>query len=205
MLLEAGFDAVPAASIAEARQVCAASTDLIILDLMLPDGSGLEWLQEIRGAGRTILVLILTARDAVRDRVAGLDAGADDYLVKPFSMVELLARVRALLRRDDRAAGMLLEVNGLRLNLLERVAWRGSVELILTTRQFELLAYLMRQANHAVTREMIAENVWKDPSATWTNVIEVHVNQLRKKLDVPGYPAILHTIRGKGYLLGENP
>ena len=205
MLLEAGLDAVAAGSLSDARTVCSAATDLIILDLMLPDGSGLDWLKELRQAGRSILVLVLTARDAVRDRVAGLDAGADDYLVKPFSMSELMARVRALLRRDERAAGMRLEVNGLRLSLLDRVAWRGSVELNLTTRQFELLAYLMRQANQVVSREMIAENVWKDLSATWTNVIEVHINQLRKKLDVSGTPSLLHTIRGKGYMLGDSP
>lgn len=205
MLLEAGFETVAAGSLSDGRTACSTGADLIILDLMLPDGNGLEWLRELRRDGRTSLVLVLTARDAVRDRVAGLDAGADDYLVKPFSMSELMARVRALLRRDERAAGMQLEVNGLRLSLLDRVAWRGSVELSLTTRQFELLAYLMRQANQAVSREMIAENVWKDVSATWTNVIEVHINQLRKKLDVPGTPALLHTIRGKGYLLGDIP
>jgi len=205
MLQEAGFEAVAAGSLSDARAASLAATDLIILDLMLPDGSGLDWLTELSQAGREILVLVLTARDAVRDRVAGLDAGADDYLVKPFSMSVLMARVRALLRRDERAAGMRLEVNGLRLSLLDRVAWRGSVELTLTTRQFELLAYLMRQANQVVSREMIAESVWKDLSATWTNVIEVHINQLRKKLDVPGAPALLHTIRGKGYMLGGSP
>ncbi|MFO0979163.1 MAG: response regulator transcription factor [Planctomycetaceae bacterium] len=205
MLVEAGFEAVAAGSLSDAGNACAIATDLIILDLMLPDGNGLEWLKDLRQAGRSVLVLVLTAKDAVRDRVAGLDAGADDYLVKPFSMSELMARVRALLRRDERAAGMLLEVNGLRLSLLDRVAWRGAVELSLTTRQFELLACLMRQANQIVSREMIAESVWKDLSATWTNVIEVHINQLRKKLDVPGTAPLLHTIRGKGYLLGDSP
>jgi DNA-binding response OmpR family regulator len=150
-------------------------------------------------------VLILTARDSIDDRVQGLDAGADDYLIKPFALSELLARARAMIRREERSRWTTLAVADLKLDLLSRTAVRSGVEIEVPQRQLDLLAFLMRHANSVVTRQMLAEHVWKDSSATWTNVIEVHVNQLRKKLEFPGQPVLLHTVRGKGYLLGDKP
>ena len=182
-----------------------AAIGLVVLDLMLPDGNGLDWLAALRQAGNRTPVLILTARDSIPDRVAGLDQGADDYLVKPFALDELLARIRALLRRDAHPGAAALTVGGLSVDLLARVATRDAQPLELQNRQFELLVYLMRHANQVVTREMIARDVWKESTTTWTNVIEVHINQLRKQLDRAGQPALLHTVRGQGYLLGDRP
>lgn len=203
-LEESGHVAVKAATLAEAARLLTPEIDLVLLDLMLPDGAGLSWLAALRVAGDRRPVLILTARDAVPDRVAGLDSGADDYLVKPFSLEELLARIRALRRRSDPGANQ-LQVGSVVVDLLARVATRDGQPLELQNRQLELLVFLMRNANQVVTREMIAREVWKEPTATWTNVIEVHINQLRKKLDGPGRPPVLHTVRGQGYLLGEAP
>lgn len=204
-LKESSFEPLTADSLQAARNLISPDVDLVLLDLMLPDGSGLEWLGELRAVSYRPPVLILTARDAIVDRVAGLDAGADDYLVKPFAFDELLARIRALLRRETSEQQTVLTVGDLRVNLLDRTARRGSFDLELQNRQFELLVFLMRHANQVVTREMIAEAVWNEETATWTNVISVHVNQLRKKLDCPGHPSLLHTIRGQGYLLGDAP
>ena len=142
----------------------------------------------------------------ISDRVAGLDAGADDYLVKPFAFDELLARIRVLLRREQqRIEDGAFAWATCTLIFLRRTARRGEHELDLQSRQFELLVFLMKHANQIVTREMIAEAVWKEETATWTNVIAAHIYQLRKKLEFPGHPPILHTIRGQGYLLGDAP
>jgi DNA-binding response OmpR family regulator len=178
---------------------------LVVLDRMLPDGDGLNWLTDLRAAGNRIPILILTARDSIADRVAGLNNGADDYVVKPFSLDELLARIRALLRRDAHPTSASLAVGDLTVDLLTRAARRAQVTLELQNRQLELLIYLMRHPNQIVTREMISRDVWKESTTTWTNVIEVHVNQLRKQLERSGGPPILHTIRGQGYLLGDRP
>ena len=204
-LTESGFQTEVAATLQVARQVMSPVVDLILLDLMLPDGNGLDWLRDLRAAGDRTPVLVLTARDAIDDRVAGLDTGADDYLVKPFALDELLARIRALLRRDSTPAATSLSVGSLTVDLLARTASRDSEPLALQNRQLELLVYLMQHANQVVTREMIARDVWKEPTATWTNVIEVHINQLRKQLERPGQPILLHTVRGQGYLLGDGP
>jgi len=204
-LEESGYETASAQTLGEVERQFATGVDVVILDLMLPDGNGLDWLAAFRAADQLTPVMILTARDAVSDRVAGLDAGADDYLVKPFSLDELLARVRALLRRDAAAARHVLTVGTLSVDLLSRTATRCGQALELQNRQLELLIYLMRHANEVVTREMIAREVWKDSTATWTNVIEVHVRHLRKELDGPGRPAILHTVRGRGYVLGDLP
>ncbi len=204
-LQESGFDVQMAGSLQAARPLISPDVDVVILDLMLPDGNGLELLAELRAVSRRPPVLVLTARDAVSDRVAGLDAGADDYLVKPFAFDELLARIRVLLRRDDSERKTVLALGDLHVDLLSRTARRGSHELDLQNRQFELLVFLMRHANQVVTRETLAEAVWKEETATWTNVIAVHINQLRKKLEISGQPPILHTIRGQGYLLGDAP
>jgi two-component system copper resistance phosphate regulon response regulator CusR len=203
-LKEEGYEVVPATSIAEARDALAQQPDLILLDLMLPDGSGIDLLREFRGQGIWQPVLVLTARDSVDDRVQGLDAGADDYLVKPFSFNELLARLRALVRRRSLERQAVLNVEGLEIDLLSRQAFRDGRPLELSNRQFELITYLMQNAHSVVTREMIARDVWKEPTATWTNVIEVHIAQLRRKIERANLPAILHTVRGQGYQLGSS-
>ncbi len=204
-LRESGFETDAAESIATANQLMSARVDLVVLDLMLPDGSGLDWLSSLRASGDNTPVLILTARDTIEDRVSGLDGGADDYLVKPFALDELLARIRALLRRDAQSNRTVLTLGDLIVDLTSRTAQRGNKPILLQNRQLELLAYLMSHANQVVTREMIARDVWKESTATWTNVIEVQINQLRKKLEQPGQPIILHTVRGQGYLLGDAP
>jgi len=202
-LCESGFDAIPAATLQFATNEFSSEVDLVILDLMLPDGNGLDWLSKLRAVGNAVPVLVLTARDSISDRVHGLDTGADDYLIKPFAFDELLARVRALLRRETRQVISTLVVAALQVDLVTRKVFRAKEQIELQPRQFELLAFLMTYSGQIVTREMIAASVWKDSSATWTNVIEVHMNQLRKKLESPDRPAILHTVRGKGYRLGD--
>jgi DNA-binding response OmpR family regulator len=202
-LEEEGYEVVPAASVSEARAAIARQPDVLVLDLMLPDGSGVELLRKLRGEGLRQPILILTARDSVDDRVEGLDAGADDYLVKPFSFNELLARLRALLRRGSLEQQAILRVEGLEIDRLKRLATRNGLALELSNRQFELLSYLMQHANTVVNREMIARDVWRESTATWTNVIEVHIAQLRRKIERPEWPLLLHTIRGQGYLLGK--
>ena len=204
-LNEAGYQAEPAESLSQASQQMSADVDLVILDLMLPDGSGLNWLQALREAGSRTPVLILTARDSIEDRVTGLDMGADDYLVKPFALDELLARIRALLRREKNPVEQIVTWQDLTVNLLSRTVERAGRSIDLQNRQLELLAYLMSHADQVVSREMIARDVWKEPTATWTNVIEVQINQLRKKIEDPDQSPILHTIRGEGYRLGEQP
>jgi DNA-binding response OmpR family regulator len=199
---EAGLEAVGTDSLSRASELCRSSFDLIVLDLMLPDGNGLDWLQQLRASGQRTLVLVLTARDTVEDRIAGLDNGADDYLVKPFALNELLARIRALLRRDQSSAAVTLTVADVRLDLLNRTVYRGSVRVELPQKQFELLVCLMRQPGQILTRQEIAETVWNNPAATWTNVIEVQINQLRRRLHLEGLPAVLFTVRGKGYQIG---
>jgi len=202
-LEEEGYEVIPAASVSEARAAIARQPDVLVLDLMLPDGSGVELLKKLRGEGLRQPILILTARDSVDDRVEGLDAGADDYLVKPFSFNELLARLRALLRRGSLEQQAILRVEGLEIDRLKRLATRNGLALELSNRQFELLSYLMQHANTVVNREQIARDVWRESTATWTNVIEVHIAQLRRKLERPEWPLLLHTIRGQGYLLGK--
>lgn len=204
-LNEAGYQAEPAESLSQASQQMSADVDLVILDLMLPDGSGLNWLQALREAGSRTPVLILTARDSIEDRVTGLDMAADDYLVKPFALDELLARIRALLRREKIPVEQIVTWQDLTVNLLSRTVERAGRSIDLQNRQLELLAYLMSHADQVVSREMIARDVWKEPTATWTNVIEVQINQLRKKIEAPDQAPILHTIRGEGYRLGEQP
>lgn len=202
-LREEGYEVLPAATIAEALvHIHDKPVDVIVLDLMLPDRDGLSLIRELRESGFANPILITTARDAVEDRVAGLDTGADDYLIKPFSFGELLARLRAIMRRSRPAPESVLRVADLELNLLTRDVTRNGVSIDLTQRQFELLACLVRHAGLVVSREMIAREVWEEATATWTNVIEVQVNHLRRKIERPGWPPLLHTIRGEGYLLG---
>ncbi|AMV18337.1 response regulator transcription factor [Planctomyces sp. SH-PL14] len=179
--------------------------DAIILDLQLTDGDGLTLLREIRKSGRATPVLIVSARDSVEDRILGLDTGADDYLVKPFAFGELLARLRSLLRRGAVASEAVLRHDDLQIDLMTRKVTRQGEEISLTRRLLELLEYLLRHKNQVVTREMLARDVWKASTATWTNVIEVQIRELRIKIERPGWSRILHTIRGEGYRLGDPP
>jgi two-component system copper resistance phosphate regulon response regulator CusR len=180
--------------------------DLIVLDLMLPGRDGLEILSARRGAGDATPVLVLTARDTVHDRVAGLDAGADDYLVKPFAFAELLARVRALLRRGRPEPPPRLAVADLEIDAVGRRASRGGHQLSLTGREFTLLEFLVRHQDQVVSREQIARDVWREPSrgTPLDNVIDVHIMRLRRKVDPEGSARLIHTVRGVGFVVREN-
>lgn len=175
--------------------------DVIVLDLTLPGRDGLEVLQDLRCGPASPPVLILTARDSIEDRVAGLDGGADDYLVKPFSHAELLARVRVLLRRFDSENQRLLRCGDVEMDLLARRVVRNGYEIELSQREFELLEYLMRHKNSNVTREMLANDIWKEPHGIWTNAIDVCVNGVRRKLKVAGDQPVIVTVRGVGYTI----
>jgi two-component system, OmpR family, copper resistance phosphate regulon response regulator CusR len=179
--------------------------DLIVLDVMLPGRDGLEVLAALRKQSKTTPVLLLTARDAVEDRVAGLDAGADDYLVKPFAFPELSARIRALLRRGKPEPTTVLRICGLEIDSGNRTVLREGTRLELTAREFELLEFLARNRGRVVSREMLARDVWKEPgrATPLDNVIDVHVARLRKKLDDPFELKLLHTVRGVGFILSE--
>ena len=175
--------------------------DLIILDLNLPEMDGLKVLREFRKNRGQTPVLLLTVRAAIEDKVLGLDTGADDYLTKPFSFKELLARIRALLRRRAEAAPPLLQVADLTLDPARRVVSRGTERIELSTKEFALLDYFMRNPGRVLTRTMIAEHVWDYDFDPMTNIIDVYVNYLRKKIDTGREPKLLHTVRGVGYLL----
>jgi len=177
--------------------------DLVILDLMLPGRDGLQVLSTLRKRGLETPVLILTARDAIEDRVQGLDKGADDYLVKPFAFPELLARVRALLRRTEQ--GPQLRLADLEMNVATRNAKRRGQYLELTGREFELLEYLLRHKDQVVSREMLARHVWKESARATPldNVMDVHINRLRRKVDEPFDRKLIHTVRGVGFVLRE--
>lgn len=179
--------------------------DLVLLDLMLPGRGGLEILQALRQRQVHTPVLILTARDGLDDRVLGLDLGADDYLVKPFALPELLARIRALLRRGRPSEVLRFKVADLELDLVTRRATRGARPLDLTAREFDLLEYLLRHQGHLVSREMLAREVWKEPrrATPIDNVIDVQMARLRKKVDADGQPRLIHTMRGVGFVLRE--
>jgi DNA-binding response OmpR family regulator len=178
--------------------------DLVVLDVMLPGRSGLEILQALRQRHIETPVLMVTARDGVDDRVLGLDLGADDYLVKPFAIPELLARIRALLRRGRPSDVFRLKAADLELDLVTRRAVRGERLLDLTAREFELLEYLLRHQGHLVSREMLAREVWKEPrrATPLDNVIDVQMTRLRKKVDADG-ERLIHTVRGVGFVLRE--
>jgi len=177
--------------------------DLIILDIALPKRDGVSVLQAMRHEGVSTPVLLLTVRANIEDKVLGLDAGADDYLTKPFAFQELVARVRALLRRRVDAELPVLRVADLILDPARRTVVRNNVAIDLTPREFSLLDYLMRNPGRVLTRTMIAEHVWDYSFDTTTNVIDVYVNYLRKKIDSEHTPKLLHTVRGIGYVLKE--
>jgi DNA-binding response OmpR family regulator len=174
--------------------------DAVVLDLGLPRLDGVEVCRRLRSAG-DVPILMLTARDGVGDRVSGLDSGADDYLVKPFERDELLARVRALLRRRPPRGSAFLVVDDLRLNPDTRQAMRGERELELTGREFELLEHLMRNERLVVSRQQLLDEVWDYHPFAETNTVDVFVSNLRRKLESEGEPRVLHTVRGQGYVL----
>jgi len=177
--------------------------DLIILDLMLPIIDGLNVLSRLRGKKIETPILLLTAKDSVEDKVTGLNTGADDYLTKPFAFSELLARIRVLLRRGKAETKTVLQIDGLSLDLVSHKVKRSNEEIELTGKEYSLLEYFMRNQGKVLTRTMIAEHVWDYNFDTFTNVIDVYVNHLRKKID-KGYPEkLLHTLRGVGYIMKE--
>lgn len=178
------------------------SYDLLILDLNLPVISGSEVLVKVRGNDADIPILILTASGEVGERVACLDAGADDYLTKPFSFSELSARIRAVLRRKNRPGHAVLKLADLELDYLQRTIHRGGRQIELTPKEFALLEYFMRNHGQRITRNMIIEHVWKLSPDTMTNVVDVYVNYLRKKIDEGAKVKLIRTIRGVGYEFG---
>jgi len=203
-LKEEGY-AVDAASDGEEGFFLAGTNpyDVILLDLMLPKLDGLSFCRKLRGQKNVTPVIMLTAKDEVSDKVKGLDAGADDYLTKPFSFEELLARIRAVLRKGSRQQQTLLSVGDLTLDLLSHRVARAGREIELTSKEFALLEYLMRNPGTVVTRTMISEHVWDINFDTFTNVIDVYVNYLRKKIDTGRPRKMIHTVRGRGYMLKE--
>jgi heavy metal response regulator len=175
--------------------------DLILLDVHLPGMNGFSLLKELRGRGLTTPVLLLTVRATIEDKVLGLDSGADDYLTKPFAFQELLARVRALLRRGGEEKSALLKVGDLTLDPARRSVHRRGEAIELTAKEFALLEYFMRNRDRVLTRTMIAEHVWNYDFDSMTNVIDVYVNYLRKKIEKGGHGKLIHTVRGTGYVM----
>ncbi|MFP4311840.1 MAG: response regulator transcription factor [Nitriliruptoraceae bacterium] len=181
--------------------VAASAPDVAIVDLTMPDVDGIEVIRRVRAGGATLPILVLSARDEVEDRVAGLQAGADDYVTKPFAVAELVARLQALLRRAASAVATPLVVGDLRVDPARRRARRGERELDLTRREFELLTTLARHPSIVLTREQLLADVWGYDFDTDSNVVDVFVGYLRRKLEAAGEPRLLHTVRGVGFVL----
>ena len=201
---EHGIETVHAATVSEARrQAHLGEFDILLLDVMLPGGSGIDLCRDLRRAGHSTPILMLTARDAVDDRVHGLDAGADDYLTKPFAFRELLARVRALARRRPAFIPRVVEVADLRVDLASHRVQRAGQPVELTAKEFALLECLALQVGQVVDRTAITAHVWDDNHDPFTNVLEVLVRRLRRKLDDGFEPKLIQTVRGAGYLLGS--
>jgi two-component system copper resistance phosphate regulon response regulator CusR len=182
------------------------SFDLILLDVMLPGRDGIEVLDTLRKHGNKTPVLLLTAKDAIEDRVLGLDTGADDYLVKPFAFAELSARIRALLRRNQQEPSATVTIGQLEIDAMRRTVIREGQRIDLTVREFELLEYLARHHGRIVSRDMLARDVWRETgrATPLDNVIDVHIARLRKKVDDPFAIKLLHTVRGVGFTLSED-
>ncbi|MFO7765540.1 MAG: response regulator transcription factor [Pelovirga sp.] len=178
--------------------------DLILMDIMLPKKDGIAVIRELREQNITTPVLCLTARDSVDDKVTGLDIGADDYLAKPFAFAELVARCRALIRRGTSDRGAEIHFADLRLDPVTHKVWRADKEIELTSKEYALMEYFMRNPNKVLTRTMIAENVWDYSFDSFTNIIDVYVNYLRNKIDRDYDKKLIHTVRGSGYVLKES-
>jgi heavy metal response regulator len=206
-LTEAGYAVDVAGDGAEALHwITIAEYDVILLDVMLPDSDGFTICGAIRRRGLHTPVIMVTARDTVDDRVTGLDSGADDYLIKPFAFAELLARVRALLRREPVFKGAVLQIADLTLDTVSRVVRRADQPVTLTTKEYSLLEFLMRHPNQTLSRAAIADHVWNYDFDNVSNLIDVHIFGLRRKIDDPHEIKLLHTVRGVGYRLGaETP
>jgi two-component system response regulator MprA len=202
-----GYDVVMAADGAEALAgIASAAPDIVVMDVMMPRLDGIEATKALRKAGNDLPILVLTARDAVGDRVDGLDAGADDYLTKPFALQELLARLRALLRRAvpaDGAADEVLTFSDLTMNTASREVTRGSRQIELTRTEFALLEMFLRRPRRVLERSFILEEVWGYDFPTTANSLEVYVGYLRRKTEAEGEPRLIHTVRGVGYVLKE--
>lgn len=177
--------------------------DCIILDLMIPIIDGLTLLKEIRAKKVTTPVLILTAKDSIKDRVIGLDTGADDYLMKPFSFDELFARIRAILRRQKEKRDMVLSIDDLKLNTITREVTRGDKVIELTSKEYSLLEYFLRNKNRVLTKSQIAENLWNFDFDYSSNIVEVYIRYLRRKIDDNFENKLIHTIRGAGYVIKD--
>ena len=204
MLSYRGYEVETAGSGEVGLQAAQRSTpNLVILDVAMPDLPGTEVCRRLRDRGERFPIIMLTARDAVTDRVAGLDAGADDYVVKPFAMEELLARVRAHLRRGDEDGDGVLSFADLQLDTRTREATRGGRTISLSTTQYELLAFFLRNPRQVLIRNVIMERVWGYDFEGESNVLEAFVRQLRQKLEERGEPRLIHTVRGAGYVLKE--
>jgi len=201
-LLEEGY-AVDTAYDGEEGQYFAESVsyDVIILDIMLPNKDGIEVCRELRQKKINTAILMLTARDAIEDRVRGLDAGADDYLVKPFAFNELLARIRALLRREGSSKSARLQVGDLVMDTVTRQVWRGQRSIELTSKEYAILEYFMRHPSMVITRTMIEEHAWDYEFSGVSNIIDVYIRRLRRHIDEKGQDSLIQTMRGAGYRL----
>lgn len=185
------------------KQALNSDFNLVILDVNLPKKDGITVVNELRAAGNRVPVLMLTARDTTEDLIAGLDAGSDDYLTKPFAFAELQARVRALIRRGEQDRGAEIRYADLKLDPVSHQVWRGQTEIVLTAKEYSLLAYMVRNAESVLSRANIADNCWEYPFETFTNIIDVYINYLRKKVDGKFPTKLIHTVRGQGYILKE--
>ena len=199
---EAGYTIEIASSAEAARESLShGAYDLMLLDLRLPGQDGLAFLADLRAAGAAMPVLILTARDSTKERVRGLESGGDDYLTKPFAFSELLARVRALLRRRLAGDGAVIEAGGITIDTARRIATRGGRSLDLSPKELMLLEYLARRAGVALTRDMIGEALWGKDYNAMSNIVEVFINRLRQKVELMNQPPLIVTVRGAGYML----
>lgn len=205
-LEEEGFVVDVASSGDEGEYLAAINEyDLILLDWLLPGKPGIEVCRHLRDRGLSTPILMLTAKDALADRITGLDTGADDYLTKPFAFGELLARIRALLRRAEATRSPLLRVGDLRLDPVSHRVTRGGAPVNLTAKEYAILAFLMRHAGEVVTRTRLGEHVWEAEYDNLTNLVDVHVSNLRRKVDRDADVPLIHTVRGRGYRLAEGP
>ena len=185
------------------KQATSGEFDLIILDTLLPKMDGLAVLSQLRETGNQVPVLMLTAKAETTDIVTGLGSGADDYMVKPFAFEELLARVRALIRRSLQSRGLDIRYANLRIDPVDHRLWRDTSEIKLSGQEYQVIAYLVRNAEAIVSRQDIADNCWDEPIEQFSNIVDVYINYLRKKVDASFSPKLIHTVRGQGYVLKD--